>query len=159
MRGDLWHIPTWVSSKDGTFLGRTQFRCTPAESAFCISNGEALINLDTYNPTGTTRSYFYGTDLITNRTFSIGKGLIFTIRARLKSPVPRGIVGGIFLYELVGPGTNHDEIDFELVSNRPSEVQTNIYDNEPLGAGHPAFHPITGSVTDYHTYVIKWLPG
>jgi len=89
----------------------------------------------------------------------LGEGLIFTIRARFKSPVPRGIVGGIFLYDLVGTGTNHDEIDFELVSNRLSEVQTNIYDNEPLGAGHPAFHPITGSVTDYHTYIIKWLPG
>jgi len=119
-----------------------------------------MINLDTYNPTGNPPgSYFYGTDLITNRNFSMGKGLIFTIRARLKPSTPRGIVGGIFLYDLTGSGTNHDEIDFELVSNRPSELQTNIYNNEPLGAGHPAFHPITGSVTDYHTYVIKWFPG
>ena len=159
MRGDLWHIPTWVSPTDGTFVGRTQFRCTPA-SLPSVSNGENMISLDTYNPTGNPPgSYFYGTDLITNRNFSIGKGLIFTIRARFKSSTPRGIVGGIFLYDLTGSGTNHDEIDFELVSNRLSEVQTNIYDNEPLGAGHPAFHPITGSVTDYHTYVIKWLPG
>ena len=156
MRSDLWHIPTWVSSTDGTYVGRTQFRCSQNAGLPVISNGEAFIILETFNPTGYS---FYGTDLISNRTFSIGDGLIFTIRARFKSPVPLGIVGGIFLYDLVGTGPNHDEIDFELVSNRPSEVQTNIYDNEPLGAGHPAFHPITGSVTDYHTYVIKWLPG
>ena len=158
-RSDLWHIPTWVPSEGGTFLGRTQFRCIPA-SLPSVSNGEVMINLDTYNPTGNPPgSYFYGTDLITNRNFSMGEGLIFTIRARLKSSTPRGLVGGIFLYELSGSGTNHDEIDFELVSNIPSEVQTNFYNNEPPGAGHPVFHPITGSVTDYHTYVIKWLAG
>ena len=156
MRSDLWHIPTWVSSSDGTFVGRTQFRCSQNAGLPAIINGEAKINLNTFNPTG---DLFYGTDLISNRTFLLGDGLIFTIRVKFNSPVPRGIVGGIFLYDLVGSGPKHDEIDFELVSNRLSEVQTNIYDNEPLGAGHPVFHPIAGSVTDYHTYVIKWLPG
>ena len=156
MRGDLWHIPTWVSSSDGTFVGRTQFRCSQNAGLPAVSNGDAIINLDTFNPTGYS---FYGTDLISNRTFLPGDGLIFTIRVKFKLPVPRGIVGGIFLYDLVGSGPEHDEIDFELVSNRLSEVQTNIYDNEPLGAGHPVFHAITGSVTDYHTYIIKWLPG
>ncbi|HBE43554.1 MAG TPA: hypothetical protein DDW27_20625 [Bacteroidales bacterium] len=152
----MWHIPTWVSPTDGTYVGRTQFRCSQNASLPVVSNGEAIIILETYNPTGYS---FYGTDLISNRTFLMGDGLIFTIRAKFKSLIPRGIVGGIFLYDLVGTGPNHDEIDFELVSNRPSEVQTNIYDNEPLGAGHPVFHPISGSVTDYHTYVIKWFPG
>ncbi len=156
MRTDLWHIPTWVSSTDGTYVGRTQFRCSQNSGLPAISNGEAIIVLETYNPTGFS---FYGTDLITNRSFSLGEGLVFTIRAKFISPLPRGIVGGIFLYDIVGVPPYHDEIDFEMVSNRTTEVQTNIYDNEPLGAGHPAFHPITGSVTDYHTYVIKWLPG
>mgnify|MGYP001497534253 CR=1 FL=1 len=156
MRTDLWHIPTWVSSTDGTYVGRTQFRCSQNSGLPAISNGEAIIVLETYNPTGFS---FYGTDLITNRSFSLGEGLVFTIRAKFISPLPRGIVGGIFLYDIVGVPPYHDEIDFELVSNIPSEVQTNIYNNEPPGAGHPVFHPITGSVTDYHTYVIKWLAG
>ena len=156
MRADLWQLPRWVSPTDGTYVGRTQFRCSQNAGLPAISNGEAIIILETFNPTGTS---FYGTDLISNRTFLLGDGLIFTIRVRYKSPVPRGIVGGLFLYDLVEGGPNHDEIDFELVSNKLSEVQTNVYDNEPLGAGHPVFHPITGSVTEYHTYVIKWLPG
>ena len=156
VNSSLWHIPFWTFPTDGTYVGRTQFRCSQNAGLPAVIDGEAGINLDTYNPTGYS---FYGTDLITNRSFSMGAGLVFTIRAKFKSPVPRGIVGGVFLYDLVGSGPNHDEIDFELVSNRPSEVQTNIYDNEPPGAGHPVFHPITGSVTDYHTYVIKWFPG
>ncbi len=156
MRSDLWHIPTWVSSTDGTYVGRTQFRCSQNAALPEIINGEAVIKLETYNPTGYS---FYGTDLITNRTFSMGDGLIFTIEARFKSPVPGGIVGGIFLYDLVGTGPSHDEIDFELVSNRPYEIQTNIYDNEPLGAGHPSFSSFTDPVTDNHTYVIRWFPG
>lgn len=148
-----WHIPTWVSPTDGTYVGRTQFRCTPLAGLPGIINGLAVVNLDTYNPTGQS---FYGTDLITNRDFTIGNGLIFTIRAKFKSPIPGGIVGGIFLYDLTGTGTNHDEIDFELVSNRPNEIQTNFYSNEPLGAGHPMFSSITGSITDFHTFVVKW---
>jgi beta-glucanase (GH16 family) len=31
--------------------------------------------------------------------------------------------------------------------------------NEPLGSGHPEFITYTtGSINDYHTYEIKWLP-
>jgi hypothetical protein len=155
MSKDLWHIPTWVSPTDGTYLGRTQFRCAQNAGLPEVSNSQAVINVETYNPTGFS---FYGTDLITNKTFSMGNGLIFTIRAKIKAPVAGGIVGGIFLYDLVGSGTTHDEIDYELLTNKPNEVQTNIYNNEPLGAGHPLFESITGSITDYHTYVIRWLP-
>jgi beta-glucanase (GH16 family) len=72
----------------------------------------------------------------------------------------RGIVGGIFLYALKpGSTTDHDEIDFEFLTNRPHGVQTNIYSNEKLGDGHVLFVPYaSGSITDYHTYEIQWLP-
>jgi hypothetical protein len=48
--------------------------------------------------------------------------------------MPRGIVGGIYSLRTVGPVRIMMNIDFEMVSNRTSEVHTNIYDNEPLGA-------------------------
>jgi hypothetical protein len=150
-----WHIPTWVSPTDGTYLGRTQFRCTPASLPAVIS-GEAVINVETFNPTGFS---FYGTDLISNRSFIPGNGLIFIIRAKMKAPVTGGIVGGIFLYDLTcSCGAIHDEIDFELVTNDINKIHTNIYSDEPLGTGHPESVNAGTPVTDYHTYVMKWFP-
>ena len=153
-----WHIPTWLSPTDGTFVGQTQFRCIQNAPLPVVSNSNAIIALDTYNPTG---SGFYGTDLIGNQLFTLGRGITVTVRAKMNAPIPAGVVGGIFLYAPPA-GTNnapHDEIDFELLGNDPNHVWTNIYGNEPLGAGHPATHSYaSGSATDYHTYQIRWLP-
>src|SRR5262249_14963573 len=56
----------------------------------------------------------------------------------------------------------HDEIDFELLGNDAAagrnRVQTQIYGNEPLGAGHPEFDTISSNVTNFHTYRIEWYP-
>jgi beta-glucanase (GH16 family) len=151
-----WHIPTWVSPTDGTYLGRTQFRCTQNATLPAVVAGETAINLETYNPTGFS---FYGTDLITNKAFSPGNGLIFTIRAKINTPLSAGIVGGIFLYDLTcACGALHDEIDFELLTNNVNKIHTNVYRNEPLGTGHPDSVNVDNPVTEYHTYVIKWLP-
>jgi beta-glucanase (GH16 family) len=155
-----WHIPTWVSSNDGTFVGRTQFRCSQNASLPAADNGNAVIMVETYNPTGNPPgSSFYGTDLISNQSFPMGNGIHITVRARMNTST-EGIVGGIFLYALKpGSTTLHDEIDFELLTNRPDAAQTNIYSNEPLGAGHPQFVSYSsGSINDYHTYEIKWQP-
>jgi hypothetical protein len=126
-----WHIPTWVSPTDGTVVGLT-------------------------NPTAFS---FYGTDLRSNQSFALGTGIHITVRAKMNTTTP-GIVGGIFLYALKpGSTTYHDEIDFELLTNLPNGVQTNIYSNEKLGTGNVQFVPYTsGSITDYHTYEIKWQP-
>jgi len=62
-----WHIPTWTSPTDGTFVGRTQFRCSQNSSLPVVVAGSAIIKLDTFNPTGPS---FYGTDLISNQIFA-----------------------------------------------------------------------------------------
>lgn len=150
-----WHLPTWVSPEDGTYVGRTQFRCSQNAALPTISSGAANITLQTYNPTGNS---FYGYDLISNPSFMPGDGLIVTIVATLGPSVPGGTVSGIFLYGLQpGSGTLHDEIDFEIISNDKTKFNTNIYGNEPLGAGHPvACAYKTGSAATVHTYQIEW---
>lgn len=151
-----WHIPTWLSPNDGTFVGRTQFRCTQNSPLPACQGSNANITVETYNPTGPS---FYGTDLISNQPIVLGDGIHIKVRAKMNTST-RGIVGGIFLYALK-PGSNtlHDEIDFELLTNQPHVVQTNIYSNEPLGAGNPQFVSYeSGLITDYHIYEIRWLP-
>lgn len=149
-----WHIPTWVSSTDGTFVGRTQFRVTQHSPLPAISEDKAIITVESYNPTGFS---FYGTDLISNQSFIMDEGIHVTVRAKMDNYMP-GVVGGIFLYALKpGSTTLHDEIDFELLTNLADRVQTNIYSNEPLGIGHPEFVSYaSGLISDYHTYEIKW---
>jgi beta-glucanase (GH16 family) len=150
-----WFIPTWTGPSDGTFIGRTQFRCAQNSPLPSCNAGSAAISVETYNPTG---FFFYGTDLISARSFSVGQGLDITIRARMNTATP-GIVAGLFLYALKpGSSTLHDEIDFELLTNT-NQPQTNIYADEPLGVGHPQFVSYaSGAATDYHTYAIRWLP-
>jgi len=149
-----WHIPTWVSSGDGSYVGRTQYRVSQNSPLSATSNGAAIVTVETYNPTGYS---FYGTDLISNYSFSSDNALHITVRAKLDT-FTRGIVAGIFLYDLKpGSTTLHNEIDFELITNFPNGVQTNIYSNEPLDEGHPKFILYkNGSISDFHTYEIKW---
>jgi hypothetical protein len=161
--GSRWHIPTWRGDCDGTFVGRTQFRTTQNSPLPDVSDSNVRIRVDTYNPTGFS---FYGTDLISNQEFSVGQGISIKVRAKMNAPAQGGTVGGMFLYHLYDTSDQncasdalHDEIDFELLGNRPGEVETNIYSDEPLGAGHPASYAYaSGSVTEYHIYEIRWFP-
>ncbi len=156
-----WHIPYWTP--DGsTFLGRTQLAVSQNASPPRVSGGAVHLTLDTFNPTGFS---FYGTELISNRTFKIGTGLDVKIRAKLNAPIPGGIVGGLFLYMVKPDGTNHDEVDTELLSNQiangGNKVHTNVFANEPLGAGSPLLAPLPrgGKLAGYHTYQMKCEPG
>lgn len=154
---NLWHIPTWKNSSDGTYLGRTQLRCVPAALP-AVGNGGMSITAQSYNSTGYS---IYGTDLISNAPFYVGSGL--TITARLKvDAVKKGTVFAFFLYgaPLTSANTKHDEIDFEFVGNYPGYANTNIYGNEPLGVGNSKFvsYVSGSSITEYHTYQIEWLP-
>jgi beta-glucanase (GH16 family) len=117
------------------------------------------LTLDTFNPTGFS---FYGTELISNSSFKVGKGLRVQFRAKLNTPISRGFVGGLFLYE-PKPQSLHDEVDVELLSNqvfKTNQVQTNVYANEPLGAGSPRFVslPQGGKLSGYHTYEMTCYP-
>jgi beta-glucanase (GH16 family) len=153
----LWHIPTFTASGDGTFVGRTQFRVTEDSGLPATSRGTLVVPIESYNP---KQPSFLAGELISNQAFSAGKGIDVIVRARMNAPLRPGIVGGLFLYALA-PGSNtlHDEIDFELLSNVPDKVQTNMYGNEPLGVGHVEFVPYrNGSMTEFHDYEIKWTP-
>jgi len=150
-----WEIPTFKATGDGTFIGRTQFRVTQNSGLPKTDAHGALIAIETFNQ---AEASFLGTEMISAQEFSVGKGLDVTIRAKMNSAAHPGIVGGIFLYALK-PGSNtiHDEIDFELLTNRPDAVQTNIYANEELGIGHVIFVPYpAGGMADYHDYEIRW---
>ncbi|MCX6824497.1 MAG: family 16 glycosylhydrolase [candidate division SR1 bacterium] len=150
-----WYIPTWTGPSDGTYVGRTQFRCIPAALPSII-NDNVYVNLETYNPTGFS---MYGTDLITQKTFAPGNGLIISIRAKINNPMIGGIVAGLFSFDLIPPSnTIHNEIDWELLTNQSNYVHTNIYNNEPLGVGHPDSSQIVNQITDYHVFMIRWLP-
>jgi hypothetical protein len=71
VRASTWHIPFWFSTTDGTLVGKTQFRVSQNSQLPTIVAVNATITLETYNPTGNS---FYGTDLISNQTFSLQAG-------------------------------------------------------------------------------------
>jgi Glycosyl hydrolases family 16 len=153
----LWHFPTWRASGDGTFVGRTQFRAAQNGTLPAIVDGSVVIPIETYNPRETS---FLGTELISNREFPLGAGLDVIVRAKMATPLKPGVVGGIFLYAMDPENLDvHDELDFELLTNRPDRVQTNIYGSEPLGIGHVKFIPYqSGTMTDFHIYEMQWRP-
>ena len=151
----IWYIPTHDPKGDGTLIGRTQFRVTQDSALPMPSGGAVCMPIESY---GSRPNAFFGTQIITRQEFAVGTGLDIQIHARMTSALPRGVVGGMFLYSLK-PGSNtlHDEIDFELLTNLPDRVETNIYGDEPLGDGHPQAIPFaSGAIGDWHEYEIAW---
>ncbi len=153
----VWSIPTHDPKGDGTLIGRTQFRVTQDSALPVPSGGAVCMPIETY---GSRPNAFFGAQIITRQEFSVGAGLDIQIHARMTSAEHRGIVGGMFLYSLKpGSDTLHDEIDFELLTNIPDQVETNIYGDEPLGDGHPQAIPFgAGAITGWHTYEVEWKP-
>ncbi|HEX4795642.1 MAG TPA: glycoside hydrolase family 16 protein [Humisphaera sp.] len=159
-----WHRPAFDSS-GSTFLGRTQLRVSQNQPMPVTVNHAVRLYLDSYNPTMLPgKPSFFGDELISNKTFSVGDGLIMSVRARLNSPILGGVVGASFFYG-VKPGTaNHDESDTELLSNEvvsgQQRMESNVFANEPLGVGAPVFShlPAGGKLTAYHTYTIAMYP-
>jgi hypothetical protein len=146
-----WHFAYW----GGQVLGRTLFRSTSFPE---VKNGNAIIAVDSYNPEDVSYFSFYGNDVMSNKLIPLtGRAIHVKFRAKMDTSTP-GIVCGIFLFAFrSGTSGLHDEIDFEFVTSVPNAIMTNSYSNEPLGAGHPEFtYYDSGTVTDYHTYEIKW---
>jgi beta-glucanase (GH16 family) len=148
-----WNYNVWTPpSGGGSFYGNTQQR----QELPVASDGAMHLRLDTYNASDPNHTTFLGSEAITRQLFDLSSGPIaFEARVRYVQD-QRGLIGGFFTF--AGPPDTHDEIDFEALSNSFNQIQTNIYHNEPLGNGHPISYPITGSLSDYHTYRIEWLP-
>ena len=146
----VWTYP----SGNASFNGQTQMRAGYPS----VSNSLLHLQLDTYNPSGNpVGNSFLGSEILTRGTATPGTGLIAEIRARMVTPV-NGLVGGAFLYNYL-TATDHSEIDYELLSNMPNQVQTNIYASEPLGTGHPEFDDIAQlDITQFNNYRIEWFP-
>ena len=45
VNANVWHIPTWKSSTDGTYVGRTQFRVTQNSPLPVVNNGHVHITV------------------------------------------------------------------------------------------------------------------
>src|SRR5216684_1546630 len=141
----------------GSFYGRTQQR----QSLPTVSNGLLHLELDSYNPTALTPGdSFVGSEIISKQTFTTDAGgIAFEASLRIVSPVA-GLVGGFFGYNFTS-ASQHSEVDDELLGNDAAagrnREQTNVYSNEPLGAGHTLFVPVT-DLTAFHTYRMEWFP-
>ena len=153
-----WDYNHWQQNNNPSFYGRTQIR----QSLPDAGNGIVRLKLDTYNPGDKDHKTFIGAEMITRKSFGPAKkgaGVAFEVKARFEN-VPKGLVGGIFTFS--GNAKSHNEIDWEALSNDlaagKNQIQTNVFANEPLGAGHVKFVPISSPLTDYHVYRVEWLP-
>lgn len=146
-----WHYPYW----GGYRLGRTIFKDDGYPET---KNGNVIISVESYNPQDDLKSTFYGTSLVSNDYFYSENSYVHVkVRAKMSIDTP-GIVCGIFMFSFRDRSENlHDEIDFEIVTSEPDAVMTNVYKNEPLGAGYPEFYVYdSGTITDFHIYEIIW---
>jgi hypothetical protein len=154
-----FYVPRY-DPNGSTFLGDTQLQVSPTYSP-SVSNGTLHLDLNTYNPTANPPGdSFFGSEVISQRQFNVGQGLIVDVRAQVPAANPAGIVSAPFLYAPPSvPGWNHDEIDFELLTNNTNQVLTNVFADQPLGVGSPVSASLPdGDLTDYHDYQIMWLP-
>jgi len=138
----------------GSFYGNTQQRPTLP----VVVNGHAVLQLDTFNPTGLS---YYGSEMISVPTFDVNTQGPLIFQATLKyEQAQKGIIGGFFTLGLGAPGTEgHDEIDIELMSKFDTQFQTNVYHQAGFDNGNPeSFSPAGFSQQVEHVYKIEWLP-
>jgi hypothetical protein len=147
---NLWNFN--VYSGGGSFYGRTQQR----QELPIAQGGVMRLRLNTFNPTDSKHTTLLGSEAISRITFGPPSGkmnILFAAQLRYEQP-QRGIIGGFFTF--AGPAATHDEIDFEAMSNTFTQIQTNIYHNEPLGDGHFKYHPLSDSLSTFHTFSFNW---
>ncbi|MGE3507937.1 MAG: family 16 glycosylhydrolase [Vicinamibacterales bacterium] len=152
LNANSWLMPEGA----GTFLGRTQLR--PPSEALQVGNGALRLRLDTYNPTALTPGdSFWGSEIVTRQTFPRGSGLAVTARMRVPTSMPGGLVAALFTYALRG-GATRDEIDFELLTNAPSAVLTNVFNAQGFSvAGRPL--SVAGVMAgQFNEFEMHWLP-
>lgn len=99
---------------------------------------------------------YLGSEAITKQKFDLSSGAVaFEFVGRYAQTQP-GIIAGLFTFG--GKGDHHDEIDFEGMANNFSQIQTNIYKDEPSWTGRPIMHDLTSDLSNFHTYRVEWLP-
>jgi beta-glucanase (GH16 family) len=139
----IWYYPS-----HSNVMGRTIYRVSYLPAS---SYNEADIVAESYTKEG---SYFLGTDVATKSSFNISDGkLIFTVRARMYNPAPRGIVGMIFLQGV--SGNSDEQITFEFQTNDLSLVHTGIFTKARPDDGLPIAYDLSSLANTYHTYVIE----
>jgi len=160
---NIWHYATG----DASYYGITHQR----ESLPDAANGIMRLQFDSYNPANP------GNQVLGSAAISGGSqanpllfhptdtnGLAFIAEAKYETnpdgSIPRGIIGGfMFLYSDTGNPNTHDEIDFEGMSNNPTQIQTNIYHNAPPGNGDPISYNFPNgpsNLATFHKYEIDW---
>ena len=180
----FWQLPQLPIPAPGpgepnpTFLGRTQLRLDQLPT---VVDGIARLELNTFNPRNNSLQpgeipSLLGSEVITQQTFSRGKGLAVEARVRVNAPtligteIQRGLLASLFLFASEPIGSNQflfNEIDFEFLTNAISQaaqgaiptVLTNVFANEPPGVGNPSFVGVENlDLTDFNTFRIEWLP-
>ncbi len=150
----VWRQPTGP----GTFFGRTQIK--PPSEAPIVSAGTIVLQLDTHNPTALIPGdSFWGQEIQTLASFSVGSGLSITSRIRFLGAPPAGLVGGFFSFGLNFPV--RDEIDFELLSADLGDemIFTNVFDDDDFGQAGDFVHSSAPGIdlTQFVEYEIRWL--
>jgi hypothetical protein len=147
---------------DGTFFGRTHIR--PPSSPLTVAGGVCRLQLDTHNPSAkVSGDSFFGSEIVSQDLYTVGAGLEFEARVRFVAPLPGGLVGSLFSFVFIAPN-NHDEIDFELLSNdvvaSQERVLTNVFDDADFSLpGDPVFANVSGlDLTAFNTYRVEWYP-
>lgn len=148
-----WDYNHWSQNNNTSYYGNTNIR----QNLPSASGGVMHLLFDTYNPKDPNHNTFYGSEAITKQTFDLSNGPIaFEAQVRYEQNQP-GIIGGFFTL-FRGTTQSHDEIDFEAMSNKFDQMQTNIYHNQPYNSGDAKSYPFNpaGTLSDFHTYRIEW---
>jgi hypothetical protein len=138
----------------GSFLGDTQQRPTLP----VVVNGHAVLQLDTYNPTGLS---YFGSEMISVPTFDVNTQGPLIFQATLTyEQAQKGMIGGFFTLGQGATGTSgHDEIDIELMSKYSTQFQTNVYHQAQYDSGNAiSYSPDGFSQQVEHVYKFEWLP-
>lgn len=160
---------TWGVYQSWQSLQRTQFGLSPSMGSQS-GVGYTRLPLRTYNSSynaSTPRTQ--GTEIYSKQFFKVGTGIEFEARLRGVN-MPRGIVFSLYAYGEKGvwpSGYLKDEIDFEILTNRPTnQYWSNIWNdwNSRYGYNngiHNADQMLTVSgmnYTGWTTYTTRWYP-
>jgi hypothetical protein len=159
----------WTVYDAQTSYGRTQFGNRPSLLKDADGTNYARLKLSTYNYNNNLNFPLKGTEMY-SKLFTLGVGKEFTARVR-SNIVQGGIVSAFWTYGSRGvygaSDFNHDEIDFEYLSNlRPNNLLLTTWNDWNGRWGYnDGIHHSESKVNvpflnwlGWNTYKIRWLP-